>query len=204
MKNLIFDLGGVLMPLDHYLVNKTFASYNPYLPQVNFSSKASEEFEVSKITAHEFRDSVKKHFEFSNFTDLEFDVAWNNLLLPIPPKVIKFLQVLAKKYHLFLLSNTNEIHLKHIREHLCPSANIPQLETLFEKTYYSHLIKMRKPNREIYEYVLQDAQIEPENTCFIDDNEANAEGAKAVGIHGVWLDLKKTDVVQLFQTLNLL
>ncbi len=201
MKNLIFDLGGVLIPLDLSLVNQTLTKYaQDFSPLGQGALGASPlfiDYEVGKISSAEFRQGFRELADLPALTDAQIDEAWNSLLLPIPVERIRLLERLAGKYRLFLLSNTNEIHLKRVNELLQESSGHQNLEMLFEKTYYSHLLKMRKPNREIYEAVLTDADLPAHETHFIDDNRENAEAAGKVGITGIWLDLNKETVLDL-------
>lgn len=202
MKNLIFDLGGVIIPLDLSLVNQTLSSFYPHTQPLNaqlatLNSQLFIEYEVGKISSAEFRRGFRELADLPALTDAQIDEAWNSLLLPIPAERIHFLQDLAKKHRLFLLSNTNEIHLKRVNELLQEATGITNLEMLFEKTYYSHLLNMRKPHLEIYETVLMQANLPAQNTYFIDDNKANAEGAGKAGITGIWLDLSEKTVLDL-------
>jgi putative hydrolase of the HAD superfamily len=201
-KNIIFDLGGVLIPLDTSLVNQTLSSFYPHSEPLNpqlstLNSQLFIDYEVGEISSTAFRQGIRELAGLPTLTDAQIDEAWNSLLLPFPTERIALLQTLAQNHRLFLLSNTNEIHLKRVNELLQEATGLPALESLFEKTYYSHLLHLRKPNHEIYEAVLADMGLPASETCFIDDNQANAEGANAVGITGIWLDLSKGDIMSL-------
>jgi putative hydrolase of the HAD superfamily len=104
------------------------------------------------------------------------------MLLDIPQERLNLLRQLRPSHRLFLLSNTNQIHLNCFNKIVEEAAGTPGLEPFFDATYYSHQLKMRKPDREIYEHVLQEQQLQPHETLFLDDNLTNLAGAEAVGI----------------------
>ena len=96
-----------------------------------------------------------------------------------------------------LLSNTNQTHLSHVLTHLKKSLNIVDFDKMFfDKTIYSHQVGMRKPEPEIFLYLLNLCRFLPEQTLFIDDNKENLKAASALGINTIWhptnADLKKT------------
>ena len=114
--------------------------------------------------------------------------AWNAMLLQIPPQRFEMLSRLKEKYHVYLLSNTNKTHVDWVDGYLKTvyGFSIQDFDKrFFHKSYYSHLIHLRKPNDNIYEFVLQDAGIKAENTLFIDDNAHNIEGAKRLGLQTI-------------------
>ena len=148
IKNIIFDLGGVILDLD---VPKTLVGFSKLAgmtPQeVTRIFKESEGFlkyERGEFSDQEFRDYVRKVYNITA-PDSEIDRCWNTMLVGIPPAKLDLLTRLKSRYQTFLLSNTNTIHLDFVNNHLLPKANIPFLETFFHKTYYSHLMGMRKP-----------------------------------------------------------
>lgn len=185
IRNIIFDLGGVLLDVD---VQQTLDAFNDlglndkiimeiYHRPVNFFY----EFEKGLITANEFRDSLRK-LTNRNISDEKIDVAWNAMILGFPEEKIKLLIHTKEKYKIILLSNTNELHLPYYSNRLTEQFPGTNLEDLFETTYYSHLVKERKPDPEIYKYVLEDSRINPEETLFIDDMLPNIEMAQTFGI----------------------
>lgn len=196
MKNLIFDLGGVIIPLDLSLVNQTLSQFSAGGRQVDFHAPLFIKYELGNISSATFRQGVRDFVGLPALSDAQIDEAWNSLLLPIPIERIQLLQKLSKQYRIFLLSNTNEIHLERVHQILHEVSGIACLDDLFEKAYYSHLLHLRKPHKEIYEAVLADAGLLASETVFIDDNQANAEGASAVGMQGIWLDLSKNTILE--------
>ncbi len=193
IKNIIFDLGAVLIDID---LSKTACAFdilfkNNYtkIKQALDAEQFFQKQETNEVTENIF---YKKIIQYSNSTITQEQVqdAWNALLGEIPDTRLKMLEALRPNYNLYLLSNTNSIHLNHIRAYLKKEKNISDFDAYFKKAYYSHLIGLRKPGTEIYEFVLRDAQLNPSETFFIDDNAKNIQGANAVGIQTLLHDPK--------------
>jgi len=185
IKNIIFDLGGVILNLS---VDSTLRKFSELsgLPvdEVIEMYHARPEFlayEKGEITNDEFRQSLKKIFGLKSL-DTELDVSWNAMLGDIPKERVELLRELKSKYKTYLLSNTNAIHLDHFTGIVQKAHGLESLDPLFHKAYYSHLMKMRKPDPGIYEYVLKENGLKAEETIFLDDNLANLKGAASVGI----------------------
>jgi epoxide hydrolase-like predicted phosphatase len=186
IKNIIFDLGGVILNLSVDSTLRQFSAISGHpVEKVIETYHSRPEFlayERGEITNDEFRKSLKDIFGVTS-TDLELDTCWNAMLLDIPSERIDLLRELKSKYKTFLLSNTNAIHLDCFAGILKKSGNnVDSLEPLFHRTYYSHLMKMRKPDPIIYEFVLRENNLKAEETIFLDDNLANLKGAASVGI----------------------
>ena len=114
------------------------------------------------------------------------------MILDFPNERINLLKELSKKYRIFLLSNTNEIHYHQYNKDLIDQYGF-DLSSLFEKAYYSHEIGMRKPDPEIFEFVLNDSKLIPAETIFIDDLNKNIDVANRMGINTIWIDIKNGD-----------
>ncbi len=200
-KNLLFDLGGVIINLDVPRTLQAFA--NLVQKDVSFVSQFLKEidlfgrYEVGEWTDAEFRNAIRAGFQV-DLTDEQIDEAWNAMLLDIPLERITLLQKLRKHYKLYLLSNTNGIHLQKVNEILAQSTEIPFLEMLFDKTYYSHIVGKSKPKAEVYEHVLQDAGITALDTLFLDDNADNITGAKHLGIQTVLIKPDSYTILDVF------
>lgn len=186
IKNIIFDFGNVLLPLDiaasanamTSLLKIPYDAYHQEMP-VFF-----RDFEIGKITEAQFIEMLKTESKQS-FSDQDFANAWNAILLVIPDTTISFLETLRKKYKLYLFSNTNEAHLGYVRQNMGIAA-FKSFENLFEKTWYSHQIGYRKPDVAAFEFVIQDAGILPGETIFVDDGKMHIEGAAKAGLHTRW------------------
>jgi glucose-1-phosphatase len=186
IKNIIFDLGGVIINLDTHKTYEQFSKLSGIKVE-EFISKASEspffdQYEKGLLSDQEFREHLRLLLK-SEASDSEIDNAWNAMLLDIPLKRIQLLQQLRANYRLFLLSNTNNIHLQCFTKIFQHTTGLPSLDNCFDKAYYSHLMKMRKPDDEIYRQVLIENQLMANQTLFLDDNLSNLQGAKSVGIH---------------------
>lgn len=204
MKNIIFDLGGVIINLNG---KKTIDAFG-HLGENKFSQEDIKDFfyssdfflsyETGQIDDEEFREGIRKFLK-KDISNQEIDDAWNAMLLDIPKERIDLIQNVAKNYNIFLLSNTNAIHIEGVEKSLVKSTGLTKLDLIFPKIYYSHQIKMRKPNAEIYDFVLKDSNLKAEETVFIDDNLQNVEGGKNLGIQAIFLDVNKNSVLDLFQ-----
>ena len=143
------------------------------------------------MSEQEFVDALRYHAR-TPATQQEIIDAWNAMLVGIPAHRFDFLRSLSD-YRLFLLSNTNATHLAWVEAHLQSehAMSLTDFNIFFEKAYYSHLIRLRKPGTEIYDFVLKDAELDPAETLFIDDNAENIEGAKAVGLQTIHLGVQE-------------
>ncbi|HEY0743304.1 MAG TPA: HAD family phosphatase [Chryseosolibacter sp.] len=187
VKNLVFDLGGVILDL---AVNKTieaFADLAGISPEkatsIFHSSPEFNLYEKGGMTDQQFRNFLKSVYT-PNASDAEIDAAWNQMLRGIPRIKLDLLEKLKKQYNVLLLSNTNEIHLSYINSKLLPK-EASSLDQYFHKAYYSHRMLKRKPDAEIFEQVLQENDLLAEQTIFLDDNLMNVNGAESVGIKTV-------------------
>lgn len=183
-RNLIFDLGGVIINLETNRTVQAFAQLAGQLPDALRPLMAEpffNEYEKGNLTDEQFRAHVRSALSLS-CSDEAIDRAWNAMLLDIPTAKIRLLQQLAGSHRLFLLSNTNPIHFACFNAQVAKLTGHESLAPYFERTYYSHQLNMRKPDEEIYKHVLTDAGLTAAETLFLDDNEANLAGAKRVGI----------------------
>lgn len=185
IKNVIFDFGGVLLNLDF---NRTFRAFEE-LGFNDFEQKFSQysadplfrKIEKGIISPVEFYDGLRVLLK-KNIGDNDLEFAWNAMLLDYRKPSLDFLIPLAKRYRLFLLSNTNKIHYDHFSKTLQEETGYLSLESFFTKTWLSHEIHLRKPDKETYEFVLNDAGIIANETLFIDDSYTNLPAAKELGI----------------------
>lgn len=185
VKNLIFDLGGVIIDLNVEKTKEAFAlmSGKPISEVQEILANSSEFllYEKGLISDQEFRNSVR-HLLKTDATDLEIDAAWNAMLGGIPGNRIELLKKLRNNYQLFLLSNTNNIHLVCFNEIVKSACGSSSLNPYFDRAYFSHIVNMRKPDAEIYNLVLNDNNLLAHETLFLDDNTSNLEGASQLGI----------------------
>ena len=186
VKNLIFDLGGVILDLsvDHTLQSFAKLSRLPKekVQDLYVSTPGFLEYEKGLIDDDTFRGFVRQTFSIQA-DDASLDECWNAMLRGIPTVKLELLLRLQNEFRVFLLSNTNAIHLEYINGHMLPkNGKENSLDRYFHKAYYSHRMKKRKPDAEIFEQVLEENNLMPEETLFLDDYAVNIEGAKALGI----------------------
>lgn len=186
IKNIIFDFGGVVFRIDEQRTIDAFTSlFRCSAQQVIdflFSEDLFVSFECGKISADEFIERLQKKAPFT-VTKEQILAAWNAILIEYPVEHIQLLLGLKKNYRTFLLSNTNEIHTSEFMK-IAQRQKLPIRSNydLFEKVWYSNELGMRKPNPEIFEYVLRDANIKPSETLFVDDLQVNVDAAALFGI----------------------
>ncbi len=194
IKNIIFDFGDIFINLKK---SATIDELNK-LGVANISESMIEiyhQYEMGKISTEEFVNYFHKEF---NLKKEEIIRCWNAILLDFPKRRLDFLKKMydSKKFRLFLLSNTNDLHISWIKENLGDKF-YNEFKNYFEKFYLSHEINFRKPNINIYEFVLEQNNLNAEETLFIDDTKENTDAAEKIGIK-VWnLIPKKQDVVNL-------
>ena len=181
-------MGGVIINLD---MKRTFSAFakatGKSIDEIQtsfFNQQIWQDHETGKLSDSALRAHLRTHY-LQNISNEEIDTIWNALLLDIPIERIQLLQHLKSKYRLLMLSNTNGIHEKHFTEILATTTGINTFDDLFDKVYYSHQIGMRKPDLQIFNYVLSDQNIQASETVFIDDNVDNIEAAQRLGIHTI-------------------
>ncbi|WP_266366827.1 HAD family hydrolase [Tellurirhabdus rosea] len=189
IKNIIFDLGDVIIPINVSLTALAFSRLSGLtLEQVQIlfrEHQVFQQFETGLVDDKGFRDHIRQILANKEWADEVIDEAWNTLLLDLPIERIKRIQELKGRYRLFLLSNTSPIHIREVNQKLHQVAGVPTLNELFEKVYYSYEIRMMKPSPDIYQYVLDDAGLVAGETVFLDDNADNIRGAAELGIVAV-------------------
>ncbi|MFT4023606.1 MAG: HAD family phosphatase [Flavihumibacter sp.] len=189
-KNIILDLGGVLLNLSFPKTEEAFKALG--LPDFNnhFSQfKASplfEELETGKVSKARFLQHFKNQTGLST-PDEEIITAWNAMLLDFPPERVAWLDALAGKYRVFLYSNTNAFHHDAFQASFLEAFPGKPFDDYFEKAYYSHTLGLRKPYAASYTALLDDAGIQAGETIFIDDTYPNIEGALEAGLQAIHL-----------------
>jgi glucose-1-phosphatase len=190
IKNIIFDWGGVITDLHFDNTKKGFQDlglniideWRPHEPM----KKIFLPFEIGTISSGEFRNRLRE-LTPRQITDEMIDSAWNSMLGKLPAERWKVLESAGRVYRTFLLSNTNAIHVEYYSNYLKGIYGTYGYMHLFEKVYFSYKLHLRKPNLDIFEYVIFDSQIKPEETLFIDDSIDNIETARSLGFQTVHL-----------------
>lgn len=185
---LIFDLGGVIVDLEPERTLTTFATLaNKSVNEITAMYTMHPcfyAFETGRVGEEEFRNEVRKIFKI-NANDTEIDRCWNAMLLGIPSEKLTMLTRLKKQFTTLILSNTNSIHLSYINEVILKGQS---LDAYVHHAHYSHRLGMRKPEREIFEYVLNAHSLIPDQTFFMDDNVDNINAAKALGLSAMLIE----------------
>ncbi len=190
IKNIIFDLGNVIIDLDIPRTWQSFehllgADFQEALKRTNPDNNIFIQYEIGRITEEEFFHTLRASTD-APVSINKLKEAWNAMLLTIPKARLDMLAQLKKNYNVCLLSNTNKTHLDFVHGYLKTVYDISDFEArYFHTPYYSHHINLRKPNADIYEFVLNNSKMNPQETIFFDDMPANIETAKQLGIQAV-------------------
>ena len=197
IKHIIFDLGGVILNIKYENVIQNFKRIGIKDPSSFYNQRHQKKvfdlLETGKIESPVFIKEISRHCKSS---DKEIIKAWNSIILDLPEKRVKRLKELSKTYSLYLLSNTNEIHIDHIKKRLGMRKYLDLYNT-FDRVYYSHKIGLRKPNIEAFELVLNENKLNAKETLFIDDSSQHTISAKKLGINTYHID-KNEDIINLF------
>jgi len=200
-KNIIFDLGGVLLNIDYNLTVKAFKNLGINNFDELFSQasqfKLFDKYDKGLISSSEFRNEINKLCD-KNLSNEQIDNAWNAILLDFPKERLELLNKVKQNHKTFLLSNTTEIHITAFKKYMKTDFGINDFFSLFHKSYLSYEIGMRKPDAEIFELVLQENNLISSETLYIDDSIQHVEAALKLGIKAYWLDIKKESVIDLF------
>ncbi len=194
IKTIIFDFGDVFLNLDKPATARELKK----LEISHFSEEMlhkNQLYEKGLITSEEFISGYCE--SFPKLTSGNFKDSWNAILVDFPEHRLKFLKKLKeeKSYKLILLSNTNHIHIDWVKKNV---SFFEEFKNCFDAFYLSQEINLRKPDSEIYEYVLEQHDLKPGETLFIDDTPENTEAASKLGIHTWNIDPVQEDVSDLF------
>lgn len=184
IQNLIFDFGGVIIDIDYEAVRKAFEDIGMQDVQSFYKhddhSKLVKDMETGLLSENDFRDTIIQKIGL-DLSYEKFDSAWNAIIKDVPAERVQLLEELSKHFRLYLLSNTNIIHYRKYTDDFEKKYG-KSLRDMFKKAYFSHEIKLRKPDKSIFTWVLNDAGIKAENSMFIDDSEINIQAAEEVGL----------------------
>ena len=139
------------------------------------------EYEKGKLDDSEFRSNLRSLLN-TNAADSDIDTAWNAMVLHIPQEKYRLLTKLKTRCRLFLLSNTNNIHLQFVNQIVFNDTGHSGIGHFFHKDYYSHIMNMRKPETEIFQRVLLENNLIATETHFLDDTLENIQSASSLGI----------------------
>ena len=187
IKNILFDLGGVILDINVQATLKQFYELGFPAELMQFPNSMTTDlyfkYETGKLNTEQFRNQIRKAAGVE-MTDRAFDEAWNAMLVRFPEERVALLKELSKRYKLYMLSNTSALHVKVFEKMYLDSAG-ESMHQVFDKIYYSHEIGWHKPDREAWEYVIKDAGIKAEETLFLDDNIHNIKASQELGFQAI-------------------
>lgn len=188
--NIIFDLGGVLINIDYLETKREFEKLGIRNFDILFTQFKQDHifdlFEKGEISPENFYNRLKNKAGIE-ISIGEFNHAWNAMLLNFPEKRMDLLENLKTTHRLFLLSNTNSLHIPAFKKSINREGLYDRFTTVFEKHYYSSEVGMRKPDTEIFDLVVNENNLVKEKTLFIDDSPQHVEGAINAGVDALHL-----------------
>ena len=193
-KNILFDLGGVILDINIQATLKRFYELGFPAELMHYPDSMQTDlffkYQTGKLETEQFRNEIRKAAGVE-MSDQIFDEAWNAMLVGIPRERASLLKVLSKRYNLYLLSNTSALHVEVFEKMYLDSAG-ESMQDVFDKIYYSHEIGWHKPDREAWEYVIKDAAIKPEETLFLDDSIHNIKASQELGFQAIHIHERTT------------
>lgn len=194
IKTLVFDFGDVFLNLDKKATALALTKYDllDFTPEMWDVNKKYEKGLISTESFINFYLEQEKGLTRESFVN-----AWNSILINFPKHRLEFIQKLKEeqKYKLILLSNTNDLHIKWVEENI---PEYPEFKACFDQFYLSHEINFRKPDTEIFQFVLDENKLQAEETFFVDDTEEHTLSASKLGLKVWHLDPNKDDITELF------
>lgn len=201
IKALIFDFGNVIIDID---INKTYEAFASYCNTnvENIRKKITESdvfrrFEIGLFDEEEFREIMRQTLGYP-LNDSEIDKAWNALLLDLPFERIELINKLKNNYKVYLLSNTNTMHISECRKRIAKQNNLKNFFDIFDKAFFSYDLGLWKPDPKIYFKVLDEIGLKPDEVLFLDDNIENIEAAKKIGLNTQLITPEK-GILEVFQ-----
>lgn len=195
ISSIIFDFGDVFVNLDKEGSINDFKNLGLNGPNEELLAM-NDRFEKGTCTELEFIETFQKYIPAASIDEIR--KAWNKVIGEFPLYRLEFLQMLSGRYKLFLLTNTDSMHIDHF-EHKVGQTFARDFYQCFEKVYYSFEMGMRKPDETVFKNILQKHDLSPKRTLFIDDKKENTDVAESLGIQ-VWnLQVGQEDVVDLFE-----
>jgi len=202
-KAIIFDLGAVILNIDYQKTIDGFTKLGIKKAATLYSKKVQKnlfhKIETGKISKQKFLTELRKQTDNANIKLIE--QAWNSMLLDLPEERLELIKKLKSNYEIYLLSNTNTIHIEAFKKKL---GNVKWLSfcNLFDKMYLSHDLGLRKPDVKIFKYILKEQKLKAEEVFFIDDSPQHISSAKKLGINCHHL-LDNEDIIALFPDIAL-
>lgn len=195
IKNIIFDFGDIFINLDKQAPFKEMAKFG-YTTVTPIFERLAQSYEMGLLETDTFLDELNTLLPGAKTEQIK--KAWNAIILDFPEYRLKFIEQMKadNKYRLFLLSNTNDLHIDKVKESM-GIKRFNRFKDCFEVFYLSQEMKMRKPNADIYEFVLTQNSLVPKETFFVDDTKDNTDSATSLGLQCWNLRVGIEDIVQL-------
>lgn len=188
IKTIVFDFGGILINLDFQAAFSNIKQlFNAPLdePIPEAIQTILDEYEVGAFGEGSFMHRLQRLRTYV-ISERQISDAWNSMLVDLPKSRLDWLLELRKNYTLLLLSNTNHTHIEWVRKYLRDQYGITNFEeTYFDHVIYSHDIKLSKPGTTIYNTVAEKYNLNLAESLFIDDSQANVDGAHKAGWQAV-------------------
>lgn len=180
-RNLLFDLGNVIIDLD---IDGAFEKLGKlFRKDADRASidKIMIDYECGRISTEAFIRELL-HQSKNQVQSSDIIEAWNSMLVGIPMYRLEMLRMLRDHYNIYLLSNTNALHLEWVRRHVKKTHHVNDFEKeLFHQAYYSHIVGDRKPLPSIFKHIIDDSFMTPALTLYMDDIQENLDVAKKLG-----------------------
>lgn len=194
VNTIVFDFGDVFINKEKDKKKKAFedlglSNWNEEL------DKLEGKLETGKVTEEQFLKGIQKHVPGASLEQIKN--AWNSAMGEFPLERLEFLQKLKENYRLFLLSNTDPLHIEKFEQDHGASF-YSDFYQCFENIYFSHEIGIRKPHDEVYNYLINKHEIQPKRTLFVDDKKFNTDAAEALGFKVWQIRVGEDDVVEMF------
>lgn len=186
IKNILFDLGGVLLDLDKERCLEAFKKIGVDLNSLGFYGQSGlfGELELGTISEETFYMRFRKEFG-TKASNSKIKEAWNSFLVGIPEKRLEYLEHLSNNYNLFLLSNTSKIHFDHWQNMFDPQLGAGRY---FDGIFCSFEFHIAKPDKRAFQHVIEATGIVPDETLFFDDSAKNIQTAAEMGFNVQLID----------------
>jgi glucose-1-phosphatase len=184
-KAIVFDFGNVIININLDLTYAAFAALTfksvDKVKSIFEADQIFKKYECGFYSDEEFRDVIRQSLAYP-LNDNEIDTAWNALLLDVPKHRLEYIEKLRLSIPVYLLSNTNSLHIKACQRYFRKQFGYQNFLDIFKKAYLSYELGLWKPDPRIYQTLIEEIACSPEQILFIDDNLSNIEAAKKEGI----------------------
>lgn len=187
IRNIVFDLGGVLADLDSERCKAAFCALG--MPQMAalidpcYPAEVFARMERGDLTAHETCDEIRRLTQRPDVSDEAIAGAYQAFVAGIPVSKLRLLERLRREgYRVYMLSNNNPLVMPYIAS-VCFTADGHDMPYYFDRIYLSYELHELKPSPEIFRRVIADSGMRPEETLFVDDGARNVEVARMLGFH---------------------